>query len=433
MRQIVKNVQENSIADVYGIKAGDEIVSINGEKVLDYIDYAFFLGEEHLNILLRSPESEERTVCIQKEDWEDLGISFEKEIGKPALCQNRCIFCFVDQLPHKMRRTLYVKDDDWRHSFLMGNYVTLTNLSEEDAERIIRRKTSPLYVSVHATDNDIRAEMLRNPKAAALMPMLRRLAKNGIRMHAQIVVCPGINDGNVLEKSVRDLFGLYPNIASVAVVPVGLTRYRDALYPVRPVDPKDAIKILDMIHTMQQDFFRLEETRFVYGADELYIRAGKPLPAFEEYEDFSQIENGVGLLAKFEDEIEQGIADVVSLKYKTISIASGVDAAPFMKKIAKRLEHIYNITIYVYSIKNFFFGPQVTVAGLLTGRDITSQLMGKKLGEKLFLSGNIFREFTDVTLDDMTIKEISGQLGVSCEASPSDGYEWLSVMAKEIV
>jgi putative radical SAM enzyme (TIGR03279 family) len=337
----------------------------------------------------------------------------------------------VDQLPRGMRRSLRVKDDDWRHSFLMGTYVTLTNLSEEDIQRILRRKTSPLYVSVHATDEAVRRQLLGNPKAPALMPLLGRLTENGIRLHTQIVVCPGINDKEVLERTVRDLFALCPGVASVAVVPVGLTRHRARLKPVTPVSSENAEDMLSGIHKMQKEFLHESGTRFVFAADELYIRAGKALPGFEEYEDFTQIENGVGLVAKFIDEIDQGITDFDALNYRAVSVATGEDFAPFMKKIAKRLHRIYNINIHVYPIKNDFFGREVTVTGLLTGRDIVSQLKGRDLGEKVFLSGSVFREFTDVTLDDMPIGEIEKQVGVPFEAAPPDGYEWIAMLAKE--
>ncbi len=427
---VVKEVQKNSIAEKSGVRAGDEILRINGEEVLDDIDYAFFMGEEDLRIrLLRA--GEERTVRIRKEDWEDLGLDFSPQASGPARCVNKCVFCFVDQLPRGMRKSLHIKDDDWRHSFLMGNYVTMTNLSDADVDRILRRKTSPLYVSVHATDEAVRVRMLGNLKAPPLMPLLRKFAENGIRMHTQVVVCPGVNDGEVLKKTVNDLFGLYPGIASVAVVPVGLTAHRENLFSISPVNCDDAKKIIGLVRDMQKEFLSAAGTRFVFAADELFIRADLPLPVFEEYEDFSQIENGVGLIAKFMDEVEQGIADTSALEYETVSVATGEDFAPFMKKIAKNLHAIYNINIYIYPIQNKFFGRQVTVTGLLTGGDITGQLAGRELGEKLFLSGSIFKEFEDVTLDDMTLKEISGALSVPCEAAPPGGYDWIRMLAKE--
>jgi len=431
MERIVLSVLKNSIADRHGIKPGDEILSINGELIKDYIDYAYFMGEEKLSLYLRDKNGRDRAVIIRKEDWEDIGLSIGMDIDKPERCRNKCVFCFVDQLPRGMRKTLYVKDDDWRHSFLMGNYVTLTNLSEEDVQRIIRRKISPLYISVHATDEEVRGRMLGSAKLPALLPLLRRLAQNGILFHAQIVVCPGINDGDVLEKTVRDLFRMHPQAASVAVVPVGLTRYREGLPAIRPVSGEMAAALLGRIHAMQNEFLSAAGTRFVFAADELYIRAGKEMPGISEYEDFPQIENGVGLIRRFEDEVEQGIGDFKTLKYKKVSVATGTDFAPFLKKIAKNLNRIYNITVNVYAVENDFFGPEVTVTGLLTGRDIAAQLKGKDLGEKLFLSGSIFREFEDVTLDDKPIGRIAEELGVPCEAAPADGYEWIALLAKE--
>ncbi len=432
MYRVIKGVEKNSYADKSGIRAGDELLSINNEKVLDYIDYAFFMGEERLTLEIRTKDGKTRTVKIQKEEWEDLGMSFEEEqLGDPAHCRNKCIFCFVDQLPANMRETLHVKDDDWRFSFLMGNYVTLTNLSEDDIQRIIKRKVSPLYVSIHATEDALRRRLLGNPKAPEIIPLLRRLIGSGIEIHAQIVVCEGINDGENLIKTVRDLHSLYPGIGSVAVVPVGLTRHREKLPELKPVSMENANGMADAIHALQKQFLKESGTRFVFASDEMYIRAGKKLPEYEEYEDFLQIENGVGLIAKFLDEIELGTEDFEELKYSRISVATGTDFAPFMKEIAKKLKAIYNINIGIYAIRNDFFGRDVTVTGLLTGRDIIEQLKGKDLGEKVFLCGSIFRQFEDVTLDNITLDEIAQNINTECQAVPCDGYEWIGTLAKE--
>lgn len=432
MYRVIKSVEKGSVADKNGIRAGDELISINGEKVLDYIDYAFFMGEERLNLVMRTKDGKKKEVKIRKEDWEDLGLAFEEEqLGDPAHCRNKCIFCFVDQLPSGMRETLHVKDDDWRFSFLMGNYVTLTNLSEDDILRIIRRRVSPLYVSVHATEDELRRRMLGNPKAPEIMPLLRRFIQNGVEIHAQIVVCEGINDGEKLDRTIKDLFSLHPGVGSVAVVPVGLTRHREKLPVLKPISQENATRMINAIHALQIEFLRQSGTRFVFASDEMYIRAQRKLPEYGEYEDFMQIENGVGLISKFMDEVGQGIEDFKELKYGAVSVATGEDFAPFMKEIAKKLKFIYNININVYSVQNDFFGRNVTVTGLLTGRDIITQLKGKELGEKVFLCGSIFRQFEKVTLDNITLDEIAQNINTECEAVPCDGYEWISVLAKE--
>lgn len=432
MYRVIKSVDKNSIADKKGIRTGDELISINGEKVLDYIDYAFFMGEERLTLALRTKNGTEKEVKIHKKDWEDLGLLFEEEhLGDPSRCRNKCVFCFVDQLPAGMRNTLHVKDDDWRFSFLMGNYVTMTNVSEDDIARIIKRKVSPLYVSVHATGDELRRRLLGNPKAPEIMPLLQRLIQGGIEIHAQIVVCEGINDGEELTKSINGLYSLHPGIGSVAVVPVGLTKHREKLPALKPISPENAKRMIDSIHTMQKQFLEKSGTRFVFASDEMYLRAQRALPAYPEYEDFLQIENGVGLIAKFLEEIDEGTEDFKELKYRNISVATGEDFSPFMKEIAKKLNLLYNININVYSIHNDFFGRDVTVTGLLTGRDIITQLNGKDPGEKVFLCGSIFRQFEKVTLDNITLDEIAQNINAECEVVPCDGYEWIRTLAKE--
>ncbi len=432
MYRVIKSVEKGGISDKNGVRAGDELISINGERVLDYIDYAFFMGEERLTLLLRGGDGRERTVRIKKEDWEDIGLVFnEEQLGDPVHCRNKCIFCFEDQLPSGMRETLHVKDDDWRFSFLMGNYVTLTNLSDADIERIIKRKVSPLYVSVHATDDKLRRHMLGNPKAPEILPLLKHFIKNCVVIHAQIVVCEGINDGENLIQTINDLYRLYPGLGSVAVVPVGLTRHRDKLPLLKPISRENANDMINRIQVLQKQFLEESDTRFVFASDEMYIRAKRVLPAYEEYEDFVQIENGVGLIARFCDEIDQGLEDFKELKYRNISVATGEDFASFMKEIAKKLKSNYNININVYNIQNDFFGHDVTVTGLLTGRDIISQLKGKDLGEKVFLCGSIFRQFEKVTLDNITLNEIAQNINAECEAVPCDGYEWIRALAKE--
>jgi putative radical SAM enzyme (TIGR03279 family) len=432
MYSMICGVAENSIGAKKGIRLGDELVSINGEPVLDYIDYAYFMGEENLLLNVRSQDGEQREVKIRKKDWQDIGLSFaDEQVGSPSRCRNKCIFCFVDQLPSGMRKTLHVKDDDWRHSFLMGNYVTFTNLTEEDVSRMIRRKVSPLYVSVHATDEELRKKLLGNPYAPPILPLLKTLTAAGIHLHTQIVLCEGVNDGEYLKETIADLFSLYPGVESVAVVPVGLTGHREKLPGLKPVSQENAKNILEAVHALQTDYLARAGTRFVFAADENYIRAGAALPEFEAYEDFSQIENGVGLIALFLDGVQEGMQDYAQSKYAEVSVATGEDFAPVMKEIAKKLNFAYNMHINVCAVRNSFFGETITVAGLLTGRDVVTQLAGKPLGERLFLPGSMFREFTDVTLDGMTVREISDALQVPVQVVPPDGYEWIRVLTKE--
>lgn len=432
MYSMILSVEENSIASKKGIRPGERLVSINGEPVLDYIDYAYFMGEENLLLRVCGKDGQERDIRIRKGDWEDIGLTFaEPQVGSPAHCRNKCVFCFVDQLPAGMRETLHIKDDDWRHSFLMGNYVTLTNLTEEDMSRIIRRRVSPLYVSVHATGEELRKKLLGNPFAQPVMPMLKTLAYSGIAMHAQIVVCPGLNDGEALVQTIRDLQDLYPGVLSVAVVPVGLTCHREKLPDLKPVSKEEAQAMVASVHALQQEFLKRCGTRFVFAADELYIRAGAALPDYGEYEDFAQIENGVGLVAQFMDGVETGLEDFTQGRYGKVSVATGMDFAHCMKQIAKKLNTAYNMHVDVFDVNNTFFGETVTVAGLLTGADVVKQLEGKPLGERLFLPGNMFRENADVTLDGMTAADIAAALRVPVEIASPDGYEWIAAIAKE--
>lgn len=428
----IKYVDEGSIAQKKGILPGDELLSINGEKIEDYIDYAYFMGEKKLSLALVSPEGKKRTVKIKKIEDEDIGITFVNSgLDKKYTCRNKCLFCFVDQLPSYARQTLRFKDDDWRLSFLMGNYVTLTNLDMHQMHRILQRKVSPIYVSVHATDDEVRKKLLTNRFAGGIMSMLETMTSHGIKIHTQIVMCPEINDGEVLRKSIIDLYSLYPGVQSLAVVPAGLTKFRENLFPLKKVTPECACAAIDMIEDFQKKFLGDSGTRFVFASDEMYIKAHRELPKYDEYEDFCQIENGVGLVAQFLDEANYAFDDFEEMKYKEVSVATGVDFYPYMKEIAKKLEFVYNIKVNVYPIINNYFGNTITVSGLLTAQDVTEQLFGKELGDVLLLPGSMFKEFETVTLDDKSLSYIEEKLGVKCIASPNDGYEFIRTIAKE--
>lgn len=420
----IVSVEENSIADELDIRAGEELLGINGKAVRDAIDYEYYMAESALLLLLRSQAGEEYEAEIEKEPFEPLGLAFENDgFSKKKMCANKCVFCFVDQMPKGLRQTLYVKDDDWRMSFLMGSYITLTNLSEDEIVRIIEQKISPLYISVHAGDDGVRADLLQNKRAEGMFAIMERFAQNGIFMHAQVVLCEGINDGKVLENTLERLYGLYPAVLSVAVVPVGLTKYRDGLYPLAPVSREGAQKALETIHQWQKKCMAQAGTRFAFASDELYIRAAAPLPAYGEYEDFCQIENGVGLIAKFGHEVEDALQDINgTVSTKSFAVVTGADSAPYIRKAVGMVRNALPVEIEVYAVENRFFGETVTVSGLLTGQDVIAQLRGKIKEDVLLLPGAMFRECEDVMLDGTTLEELEAALGMECRIVNVDGY-----------
>ena len=423
MEFIIREIASGSISEKSGLKAGDRIISINGEKLIDNIDLEFLLAEEELFLVIVRDNGTKLDIHIDNHDSEDLGIVFvDTDDNHIASCCNKCIFCFVDQLPNNMRPSLYFKDDDWRMSFVMGSYVTLTNISDTEFERIKKRRVSPLYISVHATDDDVRCRMLGCKRGAGIMNRLKEFAEAEIVCHTQVVLCPGINDGSVLEKTIDDLATLYPYVRSLAVVPVGLTSHREGLYDLSSVDRETARKTISIISEKSKEFLKSFGTHFVFASDELYIRACEDIPEYELYEDFPQIENGVGLIAQFTDDANAAMNEYDSASIKAVDLATGLDFYPFLKRIANELGIKYNIEVAVHGVANDYFGRSVTVSGLLTGKDIISQLKGKITSDILFLPPNMFREFTDVTLDGMTLSEIGHQLGVRCLAPGTDGY-----------
>lgn len=408
------SVAEGSPAQRAGISADDRIVSINGVPVTDEIDYQSLSSDGILDIVILH-EGQIREFTVRKKEWEPLGLCLdETEAMKPRHCRNRCLFCFVDQLPQGMRETLYVKDDDWRLSLMMGNYVTLTNVSEQELERIIARKASPLYISVHATDPRIRCEMLRNRNAGSLMDRLNRLKENGLQFHCQIVLCPGVNDGTVLEKTVMDLASLWPASRSLAIVPVGLTKHRDGLAPLKGFDEITARNLLDIVHGWQQRFLREIGTRFVFPSDEFYCICGEALPGNQEYEDYPQIENGVGMLRLLEQECEEAYEFLFAdgtpeiREKKSVLIPTGTSAQPFIEKIVNRYKPPC-VEIRVIPVINRFFGKTITVTGLIVGQDLIETL--KEIpSDMILLCDTMLRDQTDRFLDDTTIDEVSSAL-----------------------
>lgn len=423
--QRVTAVAPRSIAEELGVSEGDSLISINGEPVLDVVDYEYLCAEERL-LLVFSRNGEEYEAEVEKEAYEPLGLTFESGLMSDVrACKNHCLFCFIDQMPKGGRKTLQFKDDDWRMSFIMGNYITLTNVNEVEFARILSRRVSPLYISVHATDPDVRVSMMRNPSARELMPRLNRLKQANLRFHCQIVCCPGVNDGAVLEQTLKDLAALYPAAQSVAVVPVGLTKHREGLAQLRTFTREEAAALLGKLRAFAAGCKREFGTAFAFASDELYLAAGAPLPAYEEYEDFPQIENGVGLLRLFERDFLEELGERKSLAVPfAFDAAGGMLAHPFMKRLHGALL-AYNIRSFPHAVRNDFFGASVTVGGLLTGRDIIAQLKGNLETGILLIPHNMLREGEDVFLDGVTVGELAAALDVSVVPVRGDGDDWI--------
>jgi len=423
----IKSVAERSVAERCAIKKGDVVVSINGEELIDYIDYAYFCAEEKLKIKL-SGKNGTRTVRIKKDAQDDLGLEFTQPLlGKKRMCANKCVFCFVDQLPKGMRNSLYFKDEDWRYSFIMGNYVTLARISKSELRRIIKRGVSPLFISVHTVDENLRKTMLGNHNALPIRRILKKLAKNGIRFHTQVVICPGQNDKEKLEETYKFLRKLYPAAMSLAVVPVGLTEFRQGLNQISPVDKDGARQTIKEVEKWQKECFNSSGTRFIFAADEYYIKAGKSLPPLENYEAFEQIENGVGLMAKFMDEAERAL-ESCECSERNISIATGEDAYPFLKELADTISGKCGAKIDLHKVKNHTFGGGVTVSGLLGGKDYITALKGKELGQALLISANSLKD-EEVFLDDVTLIELEQELDIKIYPV-RDGYHFAKLLAK---
>ncbi len=421
---IVKSVARGGIAEELGILPGEALLSINGEVVRDIIDYSYLIAEEDVLLTMRTAEGELYEAEAEKEAYSDIGLEFERDgLKQKFVCKNKCLFCFVDQMPRGLRKTLYVKDDDWRLSFLMGSYVTLTNLSEAEIERILAQRISPIYISVHAADDDLRVKLLGTEAARSTFELVKRFAAGGIAMHTQIVMCEGLNDAAQLTKTLEALCELRPAVRSVAVVPAGLTKYREGLPPIAPVSRACAADAAARVAAVQARSLAESGERFAFASDELYIRAGSALPAFEEYEDFPQIENGVGLIAKLTREVEEAVESYAgsAAREEAFHIITGVDARPYIEKLAERVRENFGADITVHAVRNDFFGESVTVAGLLTGGDIIAQLSGK-LGGVALLPRVCFRENTEQMLDGVTLEALSKALDAACRVIDVDGY-----------
>ncbi|MBR4528738.1 MAG: DUF512 domain-containing protein [Lachnospiraceae bacterium] len=426
---LINGVEPGSIAEEMGVEAGDRLIAVNGEQVVDIFDYRFLIDEEELTLLIEKPDGEEWELEIEKDEEEDPGLVFENGLMDGyRSCRNHCIFCFIDQLPEGMRDTLYFKDDDSRLSFLQGNYVTLTNLSDDDIRRISKYRMSPINISFHTTDPDLRCRMLGNRFAGEALSKVDRLIEENdkIELNGQIVLCKGVNDGEALKRTIGDLTRYLPHLRSVSVVPVGLTKYRDKLYPLESFNAEDAAMVIDLIEDFQERLFPVYGTHFIHASDEWYILAGREVPAAETYDGYLQLENGVGMLRLLEDSfaeaLEQALHDGVKPKYREISCASGCLVYPHIVKLMDRLHEAYpSLTVHCHEIVNDFFGEKITVTGLITGRDLIAQLSGKELGERLFLPSNMLRAGEDVLLDDVHLTDIEAALGTPVSAFEGSG------------
>lgn len=428
---VIKEVCPGSIAQEMGIEPGDVLLSIDGNEIEDVFDYHFYVNDEYITVLIRKPYGEEWELEIEKDDEEDLGIVFARGLmDEYRSCRNKCMFCFIDQMPRGMRDTLYFKDDDSRLSFLQGNYVTLTNMSDHDIERIVRYHLEPINISFHTTNPDLRCRMLNNRFAGDALLKADRLFAAGIRMNGQIVLCKGINDGEELERSIRELSRYIPRLESVSVVPVGLTRYREGLYPLKPFTREDAKEVLGIIHRWQEKLYEESGTHFIHGGDEWYTLAEEELPEAERYDGYLQLENGVGMLRLLMDEFAESLAELPGDKTaREVSIATGKLAYPYIRRLAEKLMEKYTGTmIYVYAIENKFFGEMITVSGLITGQDLKEQLTGRNLGDKLLLPCNMFRSGEEVFLDDMTLTELAKALQVRADIVKSSGQDFIEAI-----
>ena len=434
-KAIVKFVEPDSIAADCGIEPGDVIESINGNELNDILDFKYYTSDEYYVVKVKKADGTFEEIEVFNDCYEQFGVVFENElIDTPRQCRNKCIFCFMDQLPPNVRDTMRFKDDDVRLSFLQGNYVTLTNLDESDIDRLCKLKVSPINVSVHVTDPDLRCKMLKNRFAGKVLDIMHRFADAGIIMNAQIVLCKGINDGEYLKKTVYDLKELYPSVRSVSIVPVGLTKYRQNLYKLEGFDKESSLEVIEQVSSYQRAFLKDIGTSLVYLADEFYIKAEVPMPPYEHYENFPQIENGVGLVSVFDREIENELEFADEFRHKTPSkksIATSHIAYDFICRYVDKIKSVNpNLHCDVYRIDNEFFGEKITVTGLVCGQDIINQLKGKNLGEYLILSQSMFKDDCDIFLDDTTMSEVEQALGVKIIKTDNSGMDFIDSLMK---
>ena len=438
----IARIIPGSIAEEMEIEVGDLLVRINDQEMDDIFDYQYLVQDEYLEVLIEKPSGEEWLLEIDKDPDEDLGIEFDNGLmDSYRSCANRCIFCFIDQMPKGMRETLYFKDDDSRLSFLQGNYVTLTNMSDHDLDRIIKYHMSPINISFQTTNPELRCMMLNNRFAGGALKKVDRLYEAGIDMNGQIVLCKGINDGDELVRSIEDLMKYLPFLQSVSVVPVGLSKHREGLYPLEPFTGEDAIITIDIIEKYQKKAYEEYGVHFIHASDEFYLLAGRDLPEGERYDGYLQLENGVGMMRLLFDEFKEAREELGKyllkhqgsrMKKRRISMATGRLAAPYIRELAKELEEeLPDTRITVYDIRNDFFGEMITVAGLLTGQDIMAQLQDKDLGERLILPQCVLRSGEDVFLDDYRLCDLEKSLQVHIDIVKSSGWDFVEAIMGE--
>lgn len=434
---MVSRVLPGSIAEELEITTGDRLISINGNEMEDIFDYQFLTQDEYIEVLIEKPDGEQWLLEVDKDADEDLGIEFENGLmDEYRHCCNKCVFCFIDQMPPGMRETLYFKDDDSRLSFLQGNYVTLTNMSESDIERICKYHLSPINISFQTMNPELRCKMLNNRFAGEALKKVDILKEAGICMNGQIVLCKGLNDGAELEFSIREMMKYIPNLESVSVVPVGLTRFREGLYPLEPFEKEDAIRVIQTIEKYQKECYEKYGIHFIHASDEWYLLAEMELPEEERYDGYLQLENGVGMLRLLKNEFEAALKERKrkdkmrgSQLKGEISLATGLLAYSTILPMAEQIMEAYpGVRIHVYPITNYFFGERITVSGLLTGQDLMQQLTGKNLGSTLLLPENVLRSGEDVFLDDIRLGELENALQVPVNIVKSSGYDFVETI-----
>ena len=428
---IVKSLMPGGIGEELGIEPGDKLLAINGNEIQDVFDYYYYEESEQLLLLIEKPDGEEWELEIEKDEDESLGIEFDQSLmDEYRSCRNKCMFCFIDQMPKGMRETLYFKDDDSRLSFLQGNYITLTNMSDHDVERIVKYRLEPINISFQTTNPELRCKMLHNRFAGEALKKVDILYRGQIEMNGQIVLCKGVNDGEELERTIRDLTGYLPYLKSVSIVPVGLTKYRDGLYPLEPFTKEDAREVLSVIHRWQEKIYQEHGIHMIDAGDEWYVLAEEEVPEEERYDGYLQLENGVGMMRLLFNEVQEALSAVTGdERQREISLATGRLMYPYIGKILEEIRKKFpNITTHLYAIRNDFFGERITVSGLITGQDLTGQLKGQPLGERLLLPCNMLKIGEPVFLDDFTLEEVENSLQVKTDIVKSSGQDLLDAV-----
>lgn len=428
---IVKSLMPGGIGEELGIEPGDKLLAINGNEIQDVFDYYYYEESEQLLLLIEKPDGEEWELEIEKDEDESLGIEFDQSLmDEYRSCRNKCMFCFIDQMPKGMRETLYFKDDDSRLSFLQGNYITLTNMSDHDVERIVKYRLEPINISFQTTNPELRCKMLHNRFAGEALKKVDILYRGQIEMNGQIVLCKGVNDGEELERTIRDLTGYLPYLKSVSIVPVGLTKYRDGLYPLEPFTKEDAREVLSVIHRWQEKIYQEHGIHMIHAGDEWYVLAEEEVPEEARYDGYLQLENGVGMMRLLFNEVQEALSAVTGDgRQREISLATGRLMYPYIGKILEEIRKKFpNITTHLYAIRNDFFGERITVSGLITGQDLTGQLKGQPLGERLLLPCNMLKIGEPVFLDDFTLEEVENSLQVKTDIVKSSGQDLLDAV-----